>query len=218
MAERKIIQGAPAIIYANVFLVGGVLMGFEMLGSRYLYPYFGGGIGTWASLISTVLLALALGYFAGGKMADRLPSTEMIAGAVLAAAVYLACVPVAADRMMTLALEALGDGPGGILPAAAAIILVPVSLLGMLSPVAIRLLTRSTHRSGSTAGLVYGISTVGNVIGTLFTTFFLIPAIGSREITYVFAGILALCSLSLFLVRRPHAVGPKAAPRGAGPS
>lgn len=201
MAGYKIAQSASAVIYTNIFLVGGVLMGFEMIGSRYLYPYFGGGIGTWAGLISMVLLALALGYFAGGKMADRFPSTAMIAGAVLLASLYLACVPVAADRMMTLTLEALGDGPRGILLAAAAIILVPVSLLGMLSPVAIRVLIRSTDQSGSTAGLVYGISTIGNVIGTLFTTFFLIPTIGSREITYVFAGVLALCGFSLFLVR-----------------
>ncbi len=45
-----------------------------MLGSRYLFPYFGGGIGTWASLISTVLCALAIGYFAGGAIVDRYPS------------------------------------------------------------------------------------------------------------------------------------------------
>ena len=58
------IAGRPAsiTICVNAFLVGGVLMGFEMLGSRYLFPYFGGGIDTWAGLISTVLIALTFGY------------------------------------------------------------------------------------------------------------------------------------------------------------
>ena len=65
-------ERAPARIAASrrsiveAFVVGGVLMGFEMLGSRYLFPYFGGGIGTWAGLISMVLCALAIGYFTGG--------------------------------------------------------------------------------------------------------------------------------------------------------
>jgi len=52
---------AAATIYANAFLIGAVLMGFEMLGSRYLFPYFGGDIGTWAALISTLLIALTVG-------------------------------------------------------------------------------------------------------------------------------------------------------------
>jgi len=84
-------------IYACSFLVGAVLMGFEMLGSRYLFPYFGGGIGTWASLISTVLCALAIGYFAGSAIVARHPSHRAIAVAILIAAAYLACVPATAD-------------------------------------------------------------------------------------------------------------------------
>ena len=70
----------------HAFLVGGVLMGFEMLGSRYLYPYFGGGIDTWAGLISTILLALAIGYFAGGALVDRYPSPFIMAAAIAVAA------------------------------------------------------------------------------------------------------------------------------------
>jgi len=65
-------------------------------------------------------------------------------------------------------------------------------------------LTRSTHDAGRVAGIVYGVSTIGNVFGTLLTTFTLIPTIGSREITYYFALTLALCAGALFLtpVRR----------------
>ena len=188
-------------IYANAFVVGGVLMGFEMLGSRYLYPYFGGGIGTWASLISTVLLALTIGYFAGGEIVDHLPSPRVIATAIALAAAYLALVPISADPVMAGILDRLGDGPGGILVAAAALLLLPISFLGTFSPVAIRLLIRSTEESGRIAGFVYGISTVGSVFGTLFTTFQLIPTIGSRAITYLFAAILALSAASLFFSR-----------------
>ena len=64
--------GALTVLsFLDAFFVGSVLMGFEMLGSRYLFPYFGGGIGTWAGLISTVLCALTIGYFVGGAFVDR---------------------------------------------------------------------------------------------------------------------------------------------------
>jgi hypothetical protein len=186
-------------IMFNAFVVGGVLMGFEMLGSRYLFPYFGGGIGTWASLISTVLCALAIGYFAGGAVVDRYPSSRFIAGAILLAAIYLALVPAAADDVMSQILNSLGDGPAAILLAAAALLLIPLTLLGTFSPVAVRLLTHSAEESGGIAGLVYGISTIGNVAGTLITTFALIPTIGSRSITYLYAVVLAVCAGILFL-------------------
>ena len=185
-------------IYIIAFVVGSVLMGFEMLGSRYLFPYFGGGIGTWAGLISTVLCALAIGYFVGGMIVDRHPSRYRMAIAIAAAAVYLALVPLAADLVMGWILNAIGDGPAGILLAAVALLLIPLSFLGTLSPMAVRLLLKSTRETGRVAGLVYGISTIGNVFGTLFTTFVLIPWIGSRSITYLYAALLALCAATLF--------------------
>jgi hypothetical protein len=173
-----------------------------MLGSRYLFPYFGGGIGTWAGLISTVLAALTIGYFAGGAVVDRRPSPRVIVASCAVAAAYLALVPASADRVMTTILGDIGDGPTAILTAASCLLLVPLSFLGTFSPVAVRLLLRSTHETGRIAGMVYGISTIGNIFGTLFTTFYLIPTIGSREITYVYAAVLALCALSLLFVPR----------------
>jgi hypothetical protein len=186
-------------IYACAFVVGGVLMGFEMLGSRYLFPYFGGSIGTWASLISTVLCALAIGYFAGSAIVARHPSPRVIAVAILIAAAYLALVPATADPVMEAILNSFGDGPYATLAASTALLLVPLTLLGTFSPIAVSLLTRSADEAGRVAGLVYGVSTIGNVVGTLLTTFTLIPTIGSRAITYYFALVLALCAGVLFL-------------------
>ena len=186
-------------IYACAFLVGCVLMGFEMLGSRYLFPYFGGGIGTWASLISTVLCALAIGYFAGSAIVDSHPSQRTIAISILVAAAYLAMVPASADPIMSEILDKLGDGPSATLLASTVLLLVPLTLLGTFSPIAVSILTRSADDAGRIAGLVYGVSTVGNVVGTLLTTFTLIPTIGSRAITYYFAATLACCAGILLL-------------------
>ena len=63
-------------LLAALFVIGFALMGFEMLGSRYLNPYFGGGITTWACLISVVLFAMMVGYFAGGYAVDAYPGVE----------------------------------------------------------------------------------------------------------------------------------------------
>src|SRR5271170_1498464 len=110
MVFSMIRRTVPVSLYANAFVVGVVLMGFEMLGSRYLYPYFGGGIATWSGLISTVLCALALGYFAGGAVADKYPSTHVLAVAVALAAAYLSLVPMVADPFMSMILDKVGDG------------------------------------------------------------------------------------------------------------
>jgi hypothetical protein len=185
--------------YFIAFIAGVVLMGFEMLGSRYLFPYFGGGIGTWASLISTVLCALAIGYFTGSAITGCHRSQRFIGVAILAAACWLALVPATADTVMQGILDHAGYGPAATLLAATALLLVPLSLLGTFSPIAVGLLTRSSVEAGRVAGLVYGVSTIGNVAGTLLTTFVLIPSIGSRSITYLFAAMLAACAALLFV-------------------
>ena len=138
----------PISIYANAFLVGGVLMGFEMLGSRYLFPYFGGSIGTWASLISTVLCALAIGYFAGSAIVAHYPTQRTIAVAILIAAAYLACVPATADDVMQRILDNIGDGANATLIASTALLLVPLTLLGTFSPIAVSILTHSAQQAG----------------------------------------------------------------------
>jgi predicted MFS family arabinose efflux permease len=150
-------------------------------------------------LISTVLCALAIGYFVGGLLVGRYPSPRIVAGAILLAAIYLALVPATADGVMSRILNSLGDGPSAILLASSALLLIPLSLLGTFSPVAVRLLTHSAEESGGVAGVVYGISTIGNVAGTLITTFVLIPTIGSRSITYLYAVALAVCAGILLL-------------------
>ncbi len=203
IAERPASRIATAAILVTAFFVGAVLMGFEMLGSRYLFPYFGGGIGTWAGLISTVLAALTIGYFIGGALVDRHPTPRLIAVASALAALYLAAVPATADPVMSFILDQFGDGPTGILLAASALLLIPLSFLGTFSPVAIRLLLRSMHQSGRIAGMVYGVATIGNIFGTLFTTFWLIPTIGSRAITYVDAGVLAVSAIVMWLLPNP---------------
>jgi hypothetical protein len=193
-----------AAVYGNAFAIGAVLMGFEMLGSRYIYPYFGGGIGTWAALISVVLLSLAIGYFTGGALTQRPRMLRKVALLFVIAAAYLALVPRCADPVMTGILDRFASGAVAQFSAAIALTLVPLSLLATLSPVAVAVLSASDARSGAVAGWVYGISTIGNILGVLVTTFVLVPFAGSRAITYGFAVIVVVCAATLGLAHRTY--------------
>jgi MFS family permease len=187
-------------LYSAAFLTGGIVMSFEMLGSRYLNPYFGSGIYTWSALISTVLAALAVGYFCGGWLADRYPRARILGLTVIIGSIYLTLLPLFADRILEAVLGMIDDIRLGSLLAAFAIMFFPVVFLGMFSPFAIRLLLLSPLRSGAVSGTVYSISTFGSIIGTWGTTFALMPAFGSRAITIGIGVAGALTGLILTLV------------------
>ena len=199
---------AVAVIYAVAFVTGAIVMSFEMLGSRYLNPYFGSGIYTWAALISTVLIALSAGYFLGGMLADRTASPAVLAATVIIGSVYLLALPSFAQPVLEFVLANVDDIRAGSLLASLLLMFFPVTLLGMYSPFAIRLLLRSAQRSGRVSGAVYGVSTAGSIVGTLGTTFFLIPAIGARAITLTLGALgLAAGAALLALARRERRAG-----------
>jgi len=202
-------QAAAAVtIYAVAFVTGAIVMSFEMLGSRYLNPYFGSGIYTWAALISTVLIALMAGYFLGGTLADRTASPAVLALTVIIGSLYLLALPAFAQAILEFVLAGVDDIRAGSLISALALMFFPVTFLGMYSPFAIRLLLRSAQRSGRVSGAVYGISTAGAIVGTLGTTFFLIPTIGSRAITLTLGALgLAAGSAPLALARLHRRAG-----------
>jgi spermidine synthase len=195
---------AAVMIYAAAFITGAIVMSFEMLGSRYLNPYFGSGIYTWAALISTVLIALTAGYFLGGTLADRTASLAVLALTVIVGSLYLLALPSFAQAILEFVLAGVDDIRAGSLIAALALMFFPVTFLGMYSPFAIRLLLRSAQRSGRVSGAVYGISTAGAIVGTLGTTFFLIPTIGSRAITLTLGALGLAAGLALLALARLH--------------
>jgi predicted membrane-bound spermidine synthase len=195
---------AAVMIYAAAFVTGAIVMSFEMLGSRYLNPYFGSGIYTWAALISTVLIALTAGYFLGGTLADRTASLAVLALTVIVGSLYLLALPSFAQAILEFVLAGVDDIRAGSLIASLALMFFPVTFLGMYSPFAIRLLLRSAQRSGRVSGAVYGISTAGAIVGTLGTTFFLIPTIGSRAITLTLGALGLAAGLALLALARLH--------------
>lgn len=207
MAESVILSKRARIvflgtIYVNAFILGAVIMGYEMLGSRYLSPYFGGDIYTWGALISTVLLSLMLGAYGGGHLADRHPSTALLGGLVTSAGVFFFVLPAFADGLFSVLSDRIEDVHLGVLLAAFLINIIPVTILGVYTPFAVRLMVRHSAATGRLVGSVSALSTMGSIVGTLATTFVLVPSIGSRDITILFGAITILAAVSLLALSR----------------
>ncbi|MDQ7851196.1 MAG: fused MFS/spermidine synthase [Armatimonadota bacterium] len=195
------------VLKVVVFGAGAALMGLEIVGSRVLAPYFGSSVYVWGSLISIFLGALSLGYYVGGRVADRWPRPAVLATALFAAGVLIIFLPLLSRPI----LERFADwdlGPRMSPLVTSTILFAPASvLLGMTSPFAVKLAATDLSTVGNVAGLLYAISTAGSIAGTLLTAFFLIPTFGVRAILYILGSSLVVFSLLLLAgVRAPRAM------------
>jgi spermidine synthase len=190
-----------------VFVVGAGSLGAEIAAVRLLAPYFGASTIVWANTIGVVLVALAAGYWVGGRLADRHPNVRGLCLLALAAAGLLAAVPFAAHPLLSLGVSALSDISAGAfigsLLAVLVLVAVPVVLLGAVSPWALRLSLRDVSDAGTVAGRLYALSTAGSLLGTLVSALVLVPLIGTRRTFLVFAlAIAAVAMLGLRPARR----------------
>jgi spermidine synthase len=143
-----------------------------------------------------VLVALSVGYWIGGKLADRNPLHRHLSAVVLVSAVGLAAVPFVARPFLDIAVEALSKIEQGAFLGSLLGVLVlvagPVLLLGTVAPYAIRLSFTGLATSGATAGRLYAISTAGSLVGVFVAALVLVPFAGTRRTFLVFALALAL--------------------------
>ncbi|HBR28985.1 MAG TPA: spermine synthase, partial [Firmicutes bacterium] len=153
-----------------VFLSGAVLMSLEMVGSRILAPTFGSSIYVWGSLIVVVMAALTLGYYVGGRIADRYPDLLVIGMILAVAGTFISFLPFWTSRVNFLCGQ-LEPRVGSLL-AATAFFFFPSILLATISPYAVKLSSHTLANLGNIAGRLSAISSIGSVVGTLLTSFF----------------------------------------------
>jgi spermidine synthase len=192
----------------TVFSAGAATLATEIAASRLLAPYFGSSTIVWANIIGLILVYLSLGYWLGGRVADRAPRPALLGGIVLVAAVFIAATPFAARPILDAALRGFDSISIGVVVgsfiAALGLFAVPVTLLGAVSPFAIRLALTAVERSGTLAGRLYALSTVGSIIGTFVSALVAIEAFGTQR-TMVGTAALLACSAVLL-------IGPRALP------
>ncbi len=190
---------------ALVFTAGAATLATEIAASRLLAPYFGSSTIVWANIIGLTLLYLSLGYWLGGKVADRRPEPRVLGGIVLVAAFFVVVTPFVARPVLGVAVEGLDAIDAGAVVgsffAALALFAVPITLLGAVSPFAIRLSLEEVGEAGSVAGRLYALSTVGSIVGTFLSAIVTIPLFGTQR-TFLGSAALLAFAAALVLGRR----------------
>ncbi len=186
-------------IAVTIFLTGAAVLVLEILGTRLLAPYFGNSIYVWSSLITVTLVALAAGYWLGGVLADTRGEPSLLDRLIACSAIWVAVIPTlitkisdyltAIDFRAAILLTALiGFGPA-------------LLLLGMVTPVAVKLAVRDLTHVGRSSGNVYALSTAGGVFGALTAGFLLFPAVSVTTICILTSLLLLMLALIRWLLR-----------------
>ncbi len=179
----------------TVFVSGMTTLAAELSASRLIGNVFGTSNLVWAAIIGLMLFYLTVGYSLGGKQADKRPHAEAMYKVLAWGAFTLGIVPFIANPVLRAAATAFDGLQVGVMVGAFVAVLVlfsiPITLMGMISPYAIRLSMDDTERAGKISGNIYAISTLGSFVGTYLPVLVLIPTIGTTK-TFLFFSLLLL--------------------------
>src|SRR5436309_9331328 len=176
-----------ALLFLLVFLLGMLSMGLQLVASRVLAPFFGNSIFVWASLITTFLAAFSTGSFIGAAVSSRSTSHQrrIVAVLMIVCAITLLFNSLASAIVcdwLDLHIENL---PAKLILGCVLLYFVPVMSLSSITPVCIAWYDRRENAAGRSAGLLSGVSTLGNIVGVLVAAFVLIPTFGTRVLLHV---------------------------------
>lgn len=184
-------------LYLTAGVTGAAVMVVEILGAKMLSPYVGMSHFVWTAQIAVTLIALACGYYAGGKLADRSPRLAWLYWALLGAALYLALTVLVCERVAFWCLD-FNLAVGSLL-ASAILFFIPLALLAMTGPFLVRIITSSVAGVGGNVGRLTALSTLGSFAGTLAIGYVLLPLLPNSTTMYVTALALALVSVGYFV-------------------
>lgn len=186
------------LLYFIVFICGGTVLAIEILGTRIVGPYYGVSIYLWSALISVTLIALSAGYMIGGRVADKKNSLTLLAFIIAVSGIIIILIPLSRNLVFNIT-EGLGLRVS-VFISSFILFFPPLTLLGMVSPYAVKLRTQSLDVIGTRTGDLYSISTIGSVLAALLTGYFLIPNIGVIKLTISFGILLIITSLIILLI------------------
>ena len=171
----------------------------EVSAFRLVGHIFGTSNIVWSSIIGLMLLYLSIGYYIGGRIADKTPRTTKYFTIICWASITTALIPVISRPALLYAATALASLNAPVVAGAFAgtmfIFAIPITLLGCTSPFAIRLLTTNSSEAGSVAGRVYALSTIGSILGSFLPVLVTIPTFGTRYTYIAFSGALLVTGL-----------------------
>jgi spermidine synthase len=196
---------ALPLLHVVVTCAGAGSLATEICASRLLAPYFGNSTVVWANVIGLILIYLSVGYWIGGRVADRHASPQALGRIMLAAAAAIAVLPLVAHPVLHAALTGFQRIDAGAVVgsffATLALFSLPVTLLGMVSPFALRLALTRVENAGAVSGRLSSLATMGAIAGTFLPALVLIPWIGTQR-TMIAAALLVAFTAAPLLGRR----------------
>jgi predicted membrane-bound spermidine synthase len=181
--------------YLTATIAGAAVMIIEILGAKMLAPYLGVSHFAWTAQITATLLALAIGYYVGGWLADKSPDVTVLYWSILLGAAYLAASVTACEPLAYWCLGLTSFALGSLL-ASLTLFFVPLALLAMVGPFLVRMLTNALSDVGRTVGRLIAFGTLGGVAGTILIGYVIIPLLPNSWTMYATALVLALLSVS----------------------
>ncbi len=186
--------------FATAFTTGAVVMALEILGSRLLAPVFGSSLFVWGALIGVILAAMSSGYAVGGWLADRYPPPRVLAALLLVSGAWTLLLAWAGQPVVFRVAQWIQDPRWGPCFAASVLLAVPALGLSGVLPALLRLAIGDMGHLGRHTGGMIAVSTIGSLIGTWGTSFYLLSWLGSTTLVAVL-GVVQVC-LGLFWTLR----------------
>lgn len=204
--EQPIGASQRVFLFFTAALTGAAIMIIEILGAKMLAPYVGTSHFVWTAQIAVTLVALAVGYYVGGRLADRSRQLGRLYACIFAAAVYL-CIAVWLTEPVAYGCLKFRLATGSLL-ASAFLYFVPLGLLAMVGPYLIRVLTNALAGVGSNVGRLTALSTIGSFLGTILIGYVLIPFLPNSVTMTATASILMLIAAGYFFAwgKRQHQI------------
>lgn len=179
----------------TVLVSGAIVMIFELVGSRILGPYLGSSIFIWTSLIGVILGSLSLGYYWGGKKADKKADMDSLSLIIFYAASFIALTTLLKGGLLLFLTNRIDD-LRTVSVIGSIILFAPANVfLGMISPYVVKLKLKNLDISGETVGNLYALSAIGSIVGTFLAGFYLIPNFGTNKLLIILIFITVLLAL-----------------------
>lgn len=178
-----------------VFLCGAAVMIYELIGSRMLAPYLGTSLIVWTSLIGSILLSLSIGYWYGGRIADRKAEARTFSRIILFSGVLIGLSRYLYYDLLFMIDYAFPNLIAKSVVSTILLFVAPSILLGMVSPYAVKLKVKELSDMGRDVGNLYALSTAGSISGTFLAGFFLIPHLGTNAVLTILSILLVVLSL-----------------------
>lgn len=204
------------LVYTTSFLAGMSVMAVELSATRLLAPYFGTSMIIWTVVIGLIMIALSIGNILGGRLADKYAlesdnGYSRLYSLIWIASLWIAAIPLVGKYIIALSVVILmWVFPQNLILAGSifsclVVFSLPLAILGMVSPYLVKLGIKNMETNGKVTGEIYGLSTIGSIIGTFVPTFITIPSgLGTSKTFYVFALVLNLVALFYFISVKKH--------------